>query len=239
MPATESFTFKPIGFVESCYKQKFGIPRQPGLVKRATAKLILEPEFSKQEILRGIEQYTHLWIIFVFHESVRQTDKITVRPPRLGGKKKIGVLATRSNFRPNPIGQSVVCFDGVELRKGQYVLNLSGADLLHETPVLDIKPYIPYADSIPEARAGFATQAPEKSYQVLFSENALQQIAVATKKLNVDLKAFIEELLAYDPRPAFYEGKYEKKRFAMYLYDYNLQWELSGHNIYVMEFSSI
>jgi len=239
MPCDESFTFKPIGFIESCYRQKFGTPRQPGLVKQATANLVFQPEYSKSEIFRGIEQFSHLWIIFVFHQSVRQNDKITVRPPRLGGKEKLGVFATRSNFRPNPIGQSVVRFEGVEKINDRYVLKLTGGDFLDGTPVLDVKPYIPFADSIADAIAGFASQPPDKCYQVFFSDRATQQIKIASARLCMDVKSFVSELLSYDPRPAFYDGKYEKTSFAMYLYDHNLQWELEGNKVRVMGFSSI
>ena len=234
----ESFTFKPVGFIESCYQQKFGIPRQPGLVKQATASLTLQPEYSKSEIFRGIEQFSHLWIVFVFHQSIRQNDKTTVRPPRLGGKEKLGVFATRSNFRPNPIGQSVVRFEGVDKIDGRYVLKLSGGDFLDGTPVLDIKPYIPFADSIPDAIAGFASQPPDKCYQVHFSDNATRQIEIASVLLSIDVKSFVSELLSYDPRPAFYEGKYEKTSFAMYLYQHNLQWEIEGSEVKVIGFSS-
>ncbi len=161
-----------------------------------------------------------------------------MRPPRLGGKEKLGVFATRSNFRPNPIGQSVVKFEGVEKINDRYVLKLTGGDLLDETPVLDVKPYIPFADSIPDAIAGFASQPPDKCYQVFFSDNAAKQIEIASEHLCIDVKSLVSELLSYDPRPAFYEGKYEKTSFAMYLYQHNLQWELEGNEVKVINFSS-
>jgi len=239
MSYDEPYTFNPIGIIHSCYKQKFGIPRQPGLVKQATAELIINTELSKPEVFRGIEQYSHLWLIFVFHQSIRKSEKITVRPPRLGGKEKLGVFATRSNFRPNPIGQSVVKFEGIDTSSKQYVLKLSGGDLLHETPILDLKPYIPYADVIIDAVAGFASQPPEKLYQVSFSEDVLQQIDSASIELNTKLKPFISELLSYDPRPAFFQDKHDGKSYAMYLYNRNLQWNIVGNRVQVIDFSTI
>lgn len=231
-----SFQFAPIGHIDSCFKQKFTIPRQPGLVKEARAKLILLPEYSQEETLRGIEKFSHLWIIFVFHQSIRTNKKTTVRPPRLGGREKRGVFATRSNFRPNPIGQSVVELEKVEKIGKHYVLHLKGIDLLDQTPVLDVKPYIPYADSIPTATADFASTAPEPIYNVEFSETALQQIAAASKILHSDMQKFVIQLLSYDPRPAFYEGEVDKSEFVTQIYDYQLRWRIKDNRVTVLAF---
>lgn len=163
------FRFQSIGLIESCFKQKFSIPRQPGLVPQATATLVLSPEFSSEEIVRGLESYSHIWIIFVFHKSQISKNKNTVRPPRLGGEKRMGVFATRSNYRPNPIGQSVVKLESVKIKNNQTLIKVSGGDFLDGTPVLDIKPYIPYADSLTLATSEFAKNAPEKEFKVVIT----------------------------------------------------------------------
>ncbi|MDX1811101.1 MAG: tRNA (N6-threonylcarbamoyladenosine(37)-N6)-methyltransferase TrmO [Gammaproteobacteria bacterium] len=230
-----TFEFSPVAYIKSCFKQKFTIPRQPGLVKHAKAELVFLPEYSQEESLRGIEKFSHLWIVFVFHQSIRKNKKTTVRPPRLGGREKRGVFATRSNFRPNPIGQSVVKLDGIEKRGRHYVLHLSGVDLLDGTPVIDVKPYIPYADSIPDAKADFADTAPPPKFKVEFTEQALQQIQDASRKNDKDLKLFIEELLAYDPRPAFYEGEVDKEKFVTQIYDFHLFWLIKDGVVSVLE----
>ena len=235
----DSFELKPIAYIQSCYKQKFGIPRQPGLVKQATAQLVFEPDYSLADSIRGIEQFSHLWIIFLFHKSISRRNKITVRPPRLGGKVKLGVFATRSNFRPNPIGQSVVQFVGVEIKNGRCALNLTGGDFLDGTPVLDIKPYIPYADSVPNARAGFASEPPVKKYQVIFSQDSLAEIDQASRILPIDLKKLIAELLSYDPRPAHYDGKNLKKEFSTTIFDGDLKWRVDGNIVKVLAYSAM
>jgi tRNA-Thr(GGU) m(6)t(6)A37 methyltransferase TsaA len=151
------FSLSPIGTIHSCYGEKFGIPRQPGLVKSATATLELLPPYNSPDALRGLDGFSHLWVIFLFHQSTRNQWKATVRPPRLGGNERVGVFASRSNFRPNPIGLSVVELLTVEGTQ----LHLGGGDFLDGTPVLDIKPYLPYADCIPSATGAFATRTPE------------------------------------------------------------------------------
>jgi tRNA-Thr(GGU) m(6)t(6)A37 methyltransferase TsaA len=159
------FEFTAVGVIESPYKQKFAIPRQPGLIAEARGHLVLSPPFADDAIVRGIDSFSHLWLVFVFHETADKGWSPLVRPPRLGGNEKKGVFATRATFRPNPIGLSVVKLDGVERRGEQLVLKLSGIDLLDGTPVLDIKPYLPYADALPNAASGFADAAPRPPYK--------------------------------------------------------------------------
>lgn len=236
MPDKTVYEFSPVAFVKSCFKQKFTIPRQPGLVKHAIAELVFLSEFSQEESFRGIEKFSHLWIVFVFHKSIRHNKKTTVRPPRLGGREKRGVFATRSNFRPNPIGQSVVKLEKVEKRGKHYVLQVSGVDLLDGTPVLDVKPYIPYADSIPDATADFASTPPPAKYHVRYTSQALEQIQSDSKRLNKDLKALVDELLTFDPRPAFYDGEVEKSVFVTQIYDRHLRWEIVQNEVLVLEY---
>jgi len=235
MKDSSSFSFNPIGYVESCFKQKFGIPRQPGLVPSARGRLILLPEYSHPDIIRGLSAYSHIWIIFVFHQSIQEKFKNTVRPPRLGGNERMGVFATRSNFRPNPIGQSVVMLEKVDMENDRIVLSLSGIDILDKTPVLDIKPYITYSDYVEKASAGFAFKAPEKQFTVSFSamaENCLQQLMSKDSK---HLKTLITEVLSYDPRPAYETNKENHKIYSMQLYDYDVKWRVEGEEAMVEE----
>jgi len=157
----QHFKFDAIGVIESPYREKFAIPRQPNLVSAAKGKVVLIGEANNHELVRDIEQFSHLWLLFVFHGTQEQGWKPLVRPPRLGGNVKTGVLATRSTFRPNPIGMSVVKLDKVVTEKQQTVLHISGLDLLNGTPIIDIKPYVPYSDSVSLANGGFAQTEPE------------------------------------------------------------------------------
>ena len=157
------FTFAPIGVIHSCFKEKFGIPRQPGLVPAARAVLELLPPYNRAEAVRGLEGFSHIWVSFVFHACLDAPWKPTVRPPRLGGNRRLGVFATRSTHRPNPIGLSAVELERIETGPGRVLLHLKGADLMDGTPVLDIKPYLPYSDVIPGATGGFAAEAPARS----------------------------------------------------------------------------
>ena len=153
------YSFDPIGIVHSPFKEKFGIPRQPGLVPEAKARLEVLPPYDRSEAFCGLEDFSHIWVTFVFHEAICTRWQPTVRPPRLGGNRRIGVFSSRSPFRPNPIGMSVVALEGISNIEGKIELQLAGVDLLDGTPVLDIKPYIPYADSLPDARSGFVPWA--------------------------------------------------------------------------------
>ncbi|PCI62829.1 MAG: tRNA (N6-threonylcarbamoyladenosine(37)-N6)-methyltransferase TrmO [Gammaproteobacteria bacterium] len=225
----QKFQFSPIGIIQSPYQEKFAIPRQPGLVSAAKGQILLQNEANNSELLRGIEQFSHLWLIFVFHGTLAQGWKPLVRPPRLGGNEKMGVLATRSTFRPNPIGISVVTLDSVETyleaKKQQAILHISGLDLLNGTPILDIKPYIPYSDSLADAQAGFAQQAPQASLVVKFSTIAMKQLNELQQHY-FDLKLLINQVLAQDPRPAYKQGKVDNKIYGMALYDLNIQWQM-------------
>lgn len=221
---------KPIGCIHSCFGEKFGIPRQPGLVPSATATLELLPPYNTVEALRGLSEFSHLWIIFLFHQTARDQWKATVRPPRLGGNERIGVFASRSNFRPNPIGLSVVKL----LSINGTALNLCGGDFLDGTPVLDIKPYIPYADAVPHAEAAFAAAPPEPVNQVRFTETAEQALQKLETEKRPALRQLICETLAYNPQPA-YQTPQPDRIFGTRLFDLEIRWKQAGNTVTVVE----
>ena len=155
-----TYQMNPIGYISSPYKEKFAVPRQPGLVQDGGGQLILHTPYNHPDAVRGLEQFSHLWLLFVFHQTAQQGWHPLVRPPRLGGNAKIGVFATRSTFRPNPIGMSLVELKKVNAENQSVILELGSLDLVDGTPILDIKPYLPFAESRPNAIAGFAQEAP-------------------------------------------------------------------------------
>lgn len=159
---TSTFGFRQIGVVRSPYKEKFAAPRQPGLVADGVGELHLLPPYNQAEAVRGLMEFSHIWLLFVFHQTPEGGWRATVRPPRLGGNSRMGVFATRSPFRPNPIGMSLVALEGITLRGADVILRLGSLDLVDGTPVVDIKPYLPYAESLPNARAGFAQAGPRR-----------------------------------------------------------------------------
>lgn len=195
-----NLNLQPIATLRSPFREKFGIPRQPGLAPHAISRLVMAPACSRPECFTGLEAFSHLWLIFGFHATASQGWRPTVRPPRLGGNQRLGVFATRSMFRPNPLGLSVVELVGVVQGEQGVELLLRGADLLDGTPVYDIKPYVPYADSQPVARAGFAPEPP-LLLPVRWSEQAEHDARALA--LDVDSRALIDEVLAQDPRPAY------------------------------------
>lgn len=223
---SQDFTFEAIAVIESPYQEKFAIPRQPNLVSAAKGKVVLIGSANHHELVRDIEQFSHLWLLFVFHGTQEQGWKPLVRPPRLGGNVKTGVLATRSTFRPNPIGMSVVKLDKVVTDKQQTVLHISGLDLLNGTPILDIKPYVPYSDAIVDADAGFAQQQPDAGLSVVFSKQAQADLTQYQQR-DSDLALLIEQVLRQDPRPAYKQGKTDDKVYGMSLYDLNIKWQLT------------
>jgi tRNA-Thr(GGU) m(6)t(6)A37 methyltransferase TsaA len=199
----EVFEFAAIGEVRTPFPDKFGIPRQPGLVSQAKGVIKIHPDPDLKTALRSLEEFSHLWIVFVFHEHGGKSWKPSIRPPRLGGNVKVGVLASRSPHRPNPIGLSAVKLDKVDFdAEGGPEIHVSGVDLLDGTPVLDIKPYIPYADSIPDANAGWAS-APIPRHPVKFTDEAEAEIFKRDPDGSRGLRALIVEVLELDPRPAY------------------------------------
>ena len=192
----EQHSIKVIAHIRSDFKTKFGVPRQSGLVEALRARIVFEPEYRNADALRGIEGFSHLWLIWQFSEAVREDWSPTVRPPRLGGNERMGVFATRSPFRPNAIGLSCVRLEGVEQTAEGSVLLVSGADLMDGTPIYDIKPYLPHIDSHPDARGGFAVPAAEHRLKVVFPEQWLE-------KVPEQLRDGLTEVLAQDPRPSY------------------------------------
>ncbi len=226
----EGIRISPIGTIRSCFTEKFGIPRQPGMVKSATARLELFPAFAREEMVRGLEQFSHIWVHFLFHQTVAEGWKPTVRPPWLGGKKRVGVFASRSPHRPNHLGLSVVRLEAVVTIGGRYVLELSGIDFLDKTPVFDIKPYIPYSDCIQSASCGYAHgEKPEVT--VVFSESSGIFCANYRKKTGRDLRSLVEDMIRHDPRPASQKGN--KSGFGMLLWNVNIRWKAEGDSFYI------
>lgn len=195
----EELKMKIIARIHTDFPTKFGIPRQSGLVEELKSTLVFEPEYRDENALRGIEQFSHLWLIWQFSQAVREDWSPTVRPPRLGGNTRLGVFATRSPFRPNAIGLSAVKLEGVrrDANLGP-VLDLSCADLMDGTPILDIKPYIPYADSHPEASQGYTAQTIAHALELCFPEALLE-------KVPKDKQAALMGVLRQDPRPSYQE----------------------------------
>ena len=221
-----SSQIQAVAYCRTPYKQKFGIPRQPGLVNAARGFVELQAPYNDIDTVRGLEQYSHLWLVFCFHENLAQGWKTTVRPPRLGGNEKLGVFATRSTFRPNGLGQSVVKLHKIHQRKGYLALEISGMDLLDGTPIIDIKPYIPFSDSVPDALGGIAHEAP-KLTKVEFSPDAKQQL---TRYEGLEQYQHLEDLiigvLAQDPRPAYKKAKADPKVYQVALYDLDILWRV-------------
>jgi tRNA-Thr(GGU) m(6)t(6)A37 methyltransferase TsaA len=227
-PEAQRYRFNAIGILHSPFKEKFGIPRQSGLLP-VEAELELLPPYASDEAVRGLERVSHIWLLFVFHDTPAGAWSPTVRPPRLGGNQRMGVFATRSPFRPNPIGMSVVELLGIQHAQGRLILKLRGADLLDGTPVIDIKPYVPYADSLPEALTGFADCAPEHRLQVRFSEQAEKSCAKQP-----ELRALIIQVLELDPRPAYQREEETEREYGIRLFDRNVRWSVSGAQAHVM-----
>ncbi|QSX38327.1 tRNA (N6-threonylcarbamoyladenosine(37)-N6)-methyltransferase TrmO [Shewanella sedimentimangrovi] len=234
MSASFSNQITAVAYCRTPYKQKFGIPRQPGLVD-VHGYVELTGPFNDPDSVRGLEQYSHLWLLFCFHENLAQGWKTTVRPPRLGGNEKLGVFATRSTFRPNGIGQSVVKLHGIVRRGGKICLEISGMDLLDGTPIIDIKPYIPFSDAIPDAIGGMAQEAPVQ-YPVHFCSEAEAQVArYGARPQSPNLRALIEGVLAQDPRPAYKKAKDDAKLYQVALYDLDIFWQIGPKGIEVLE----
>ncbi|MBW2712380.1 MAG: tRNA (N6-threonylcarbamoyladenosine(37)-N6)-methyltransferase TrmO [Deltaproteobacteria bacterium] len=222
-------SFEAIGTIHSPFKEKFGIPRQAGLLPDVTSVLVLHENYARSEALEGLREFSHVWILFLFHAHLEREWKPSVRPPRLGGNERVGVFATRSPFRPNPIGLSAVALKGIEEEGDQISLLLAGGDFLDGTPVLDIKPYIPYADSLPDARASFADSAPEASLSVHFEEDALR---VCREHPDEDLEDLIRGMLACDPRPA-YRREETDGDYAFRLSEFDVKWTVRGKEVRV------
>ena len=218
---------KTIARIHTDFPTKFGIPRQSGIVASLQGTIVFEPEYRNAEAVRGLEEFSHIWLLWEFSEAKRDEWSPTVRPPRLGGNVRKGVFATRSPFRPNPIGLSSVRLEKVEIDpKLGPVLHVSGADLMDGTPIYDIKPYIAYTDSHPEAVSGFASTPADFLLEVDISEELLQQIPENQKKSLIDV-------LAHDPRPQYQDDP--KRVYGMAFADMEVRFQVEGMQLKVVD----
>ncbi len=222
-----SLTLTPVADIRTDYAEKFGVPRQPGLSPSARGRIVFRPGFANPDMLRGLDEFSHLWIIFRFHLAKGWNP--TVRPPRLGGNTRLGVFASRSPFRPNPLGLSVVRLERVERdAPGGPVLHVVGADLVDNTPIFDIKPYVAYADSIPNAVSGFAFAAPEALLRVEFAPGVEAELAAREARL----PSLVRETLAQDPRPAFHDEP--DRVYGVTLAGLNVRFRIEGDRCEVL-----
>ena len=219
---------KTIATIHTDFPSKFGIPRQGGLVEALKATVTFEPEYRDATALRGLEGYSHLWLIWLFSESVMDCFSPTVKPPRLGGNRRMGVFATRSPFRPNPLGLTCVKLEGIELSGPQGpLLRVAGADLMDGTPIFDIKPYIPYADCHPEATGGFTDGIRYERLDVNFPDALLNAIPP-------DKRQALIEVLAQDPRPGYRHGE-ASRRYGVAFAGYDVRFTVQGNALTVVE----
>jgi len=220
---------KPIAHIRTDFSEKFGIPRQSGIVAELSARIVFEPEYRDPEALRGIEGFDHLWLIWGFSANRNNDWRATVRPPRLGGNVRMGVFATRSPYRPNPLGLSCVRFVGVEQTESEgSVIIVAGADMLDNTPIYDIKPYIPYADSHPDAKGGFAAAKPAESLRVEIPEELLS-------KLPEQKRGSLISVLAQDPRPAYQNDP--ERVYGLCFAGFDLHFRVNGDVLTVLDLS--
>jgi tRNA (adenine37-N6)-methyltransferase len=218
-----SVIVRPIGIIRSCYPEKFGIPRQPGLVKSSSARLHMLEPFNRLEMFKGLERFSHVWLHFLFHETVAEGWKRTIRPPWLGGREKVGIFASRSPHRPNHLGLSAVRLVKIGREGKQVFLDLAEIDILDLTPVIDIKPYIPYSDRVDDSGYGYTKPSEGPTVAVVFSREAMDFCSCYTNRTGRNLQDLISETLSYDPRPASHRpgtGEY-----GMLFWDVNVRWQ--------------
>ncbi len=223
---TEEYNMRPIAWIHSAYQEKFGIPRQSGLVQ-TKATITFCPEYAQADAVRGLERFSHIWLLWCFSEHLGAASHTTVRPPRLGGNERVGVFASRSPFRPNPIGLSCVELLSVEMcpEKGP-VLTVCGADLLDGTPILDIKPYLRYADSVPEASGGYS----EKYGEHLLDVQIPEKIEAG---LPPEILAAVTGILSQDPRPSYQDDP--QRIYGLRYADRNIRFRIENKTVYVVE----
>ena len=218
---------KVIARIHTEFPTKFGIPRQSGIVESLQGTIVFEPEYRNADAIRGLDAFSHLWLIWEFSEAKRDSWSPTVRPPRLGGNTRMGVFATRSPFRPNPIGLSSVKLEKIELDpKLGPVLHVTGADLMDDTPIYDIKPYIVYTDSHPEAVSGFASQPAEYLLEVVFPADLLEKVAPEKRES-------LAAVLAHDPRPQYQDDP--ERVYGMAFGPYEVRFKVNDLNLTVLD----
>ena len=227
-----AFTIEPIGRIRTPYGQKFAVPRQPGLAPARCEIELFKPYCDPQAVV-GLEGFSHIHVIFVFdQEKEQESFRPMVRPPRLGGNQRVGVFACRSPNRPNRLGLSVLKLCAIENRNGRIVLKVEGADMVDNTPIIDIKPYIPFVDAIPEAQGGFATQPPPQK-QVVYSATAQVQLSEPRFAALSAQRALLNSILAQDPRPAYKLKEADSKDYAALIMGVNVHCSVSGDTITV------
>ncbi len=229
---SDQYIVKPIGFIKTCFPEKFGIPRQPLLAPAAKGIIELVPPFNDPDSVVGLENCSHLWLTFIFHKHYQKAWKAKVRPPRLGGNQKTGVFATRSSFRPNNLGLSVVKLDSVFIEGSKVSLFVSGVDILDDTPIVDIKPYVPYADCVNSASNNLAIREPDL-VEVVLSQSVKQFCSVYYKQKSIDISLLIIQILQQDPRPAYHQKTIAEHQYGMALLDCNVvwHWKMNEENV--------
>lgn len=219
----DSLNFKIIAHIKSDFPEKFGIPRQSGILKSLRSTIQFTPEFRNADALRGLEGFSHLWLLWIFSENIRDSWSPTVRPPRLGGNKRLGVFATRSSFRPNPIAMSCVKIEEIRFDVPEIVV--SGADLMDGTPIVDIKPYLPYADAIPDATGGFAEA-------VRFNHLEVEIAASDLAKLPEEKRETLKAILAEDPRPHYQADP--ERIYGFHFADFEVKFKVNENSLSVV-----
>lgn len=235
----EVYQIRRIGILHSCFHEKFGTPRQPGLVPSASGVIEIDKDFSKPDAFQMLEGFSHIWVMFLFHDAVRekQPEASKVRPPRLGGNQQVGVFASRSPFRPNRLGMSVLKLEKTEFFHGRMYIHVSGLDMIEGTPVVDIKPYLPYCDAISGARGGYASNAPGKQFDVQFSEAASEVLRGLPDERTT--RSLIVEVLQLDPRPAYQDSSDVQSSYGMTISGLNIRWEVRDAYIEVTEITPL
>jgi tRNA-Thr(GGU) m(6)t(6)A37 methyltransferase TsaA len=222
-----SSSMRVIAYIHNDLKTKFGVPRQSGLVDTLTATIVFEPDYRNPDALRGLEEFSHIWLLWQFSETMRDHWSPTVRPPRLGGNARLGVFSTRSPFRPNAIGLSSVRLEHIELDSPSGpILHISGADLMDGSPIYDIKPYLPYTDSHPEARCHPAFQQDKRPLLVAFPSNLLCLIPPERQEALMDV-------LAQDPRPSYHAKP--DRIYGLTFYTFDIRFTVSGNQLTVCD----
>ena len=230
MQTSAEMPMKVIAHIETDFKEKFGIPRQSGLAGETKGRIVFEKEYRVNEALRGLEGFSHIWILWQFSKAVREDWSPTVRPPVLGGNKRVGVFATRSPYRPNPIGLSRVRLEKIEYTKEEGpVIYVRGADILDNTPIFDIKPYLPYSDCYPDACGGFAASPDKRRVEVRISDKKFYE-------LSEEKQREITEILSHDPRPSYIE---EERIYGMKYGGYEIKFSASGDELTVISIEEV
>ena len=231
-----------IGTFESCFKELFGIPRQSSLAPSVQGKIILSPPFDRIEMISNLDKFSHIWVIFGFHALKNSHFRTTVRPPRLGGNKKVGVFATRAPYRPNPIGISLLKVIKVLKKEKEVSILVSGQDILDQTPVYDIKPYLPSVDCEPKANGGWTDEIPAHNKpSIKFSIESIQNIQkfFPEKEKQLSFQKIIRETLVLDPRPGHQRGQTEYKTYGFRLLDFDILWSTKDNAFSVEKVSRL